>query len=251
MFGDKPADVSPQFADFRMNPVFDSKLQYPDLPGSVAKVAAYPVHFDQERQMWFCDMAIDPKNIYFPFIKLMLARYQPHSVREENADVCLSPVVATKFTQLLPERKSTLSFKKDDLNSKFTLTVEGPVYSPGNTPYGNYSFLKISFLDTKLAQPVYGVVDDGKNEKDMKDEGVTVNIDRKVLQGTSYFKIEKDFRLPRKYKSTPFQVIVEEYERGPNRMPGLPDAYKDRLEQSEQTDRLVYADVFKINETVK
>ena len=248
LYGQKPENISPQIADFRMNPVVDTKLQYPDKAGTLTKVVAYPVHFDQERQLWFCDLAIDPKQMYFPFIKLVLARYQPYSVREENTDVCLSPVVVAKMTQLVPERQTTLRFKKDDQNSKFTITVEGTIYNPGNAQYGNFNFIRISFLDSEIAQPIYGIIDDGVNKKRLKEDDVTIKITRKELLPGNKFKVEREFRLHRNYKTAPFQVIIEEYERGPNRIPDLPQQYSERLEQSEQTDRLIYADVIKINE---
>jgi len=248
LYGSKPDNVSPQITDFRMNPVIDSKLQYPGKPGALAKAVAYPVHFDQERQLWFCDLAIDPKQMYFPFVRLFIARYQPHSVREENSDVCLSPVIVAKMTQLVPDRQSTLRFKKDDQNSKFTITVEGTIYNPGNAQYGNYNFIKISFLDTELAQPIYGIISDGENEKSLEDEGVSIRISRTELVNGSRFRVEREFRLNRRYKTAPFSVVIEEYERGPSQIPGLPKEYQNRLEQSEQTDRLIFADVIKINE---
>lgn len=251
LYGPKPERVSPQPQDFRMNPVVDSKLQYPDKAGALAKAIAYPVYFDQERQLWFCDLAIDPKSMYFPFIKLFLARYQPHSVREKDSDVCLSPVVVAKMTQLAPDRQTTLRFKKDDQNSKFTVTVEGTIYNPGNAQYGNYNFIRISFLDTELAQPIYGIVSDYDNEKRLESEETTIMISRRDMVSGYRYKIEREFRLHKSYKTAPFSIVIEEYERGPNRIPDLPPAYKDRLEQSEQTDRLIFADVIKINEVEK
>jgi hypothetical protein len=251
LYGIKPQDVSPHPNDFRINPVVENKLHYPDKPGTLAKVVAYPVHFDTKRQLWFCDLAIKPQMMYFPFIKLFLSRYQPYSVRDKNNDVCLSPVVVAKMTQLIPERQTTLQFKKDDQNSKFTLTVEGTIYNPGNAQYGNYNFLKISFLDSKIAQPIFGLIDDGENEKRLDDEGITVKITRKEIIPGNKYKVEREFRLHKNYKTAPFQVIIEEYERGPSKIPDLPVQYSRRLEQSEQTDRLIYADVLKINEVIK
>ncbi len=248
LYGQRPTNVSPQRSDFRMNPIVESGLQYPGQPGALAKAVAYPVHFDEESQLWYCDLAINPGQMYFPFIRLFLARYQPHSVREENSDVCLSPLAVAKMTQLMPERQTTLQFKKDDQNSRFTITVEGNIYNPGNAKYGNYNFLKISFLDTKLAQPIYGMIDAGMNEKKLQEESLTIPITRKEMVSGNYYKIEKGFKLPRDYKTAPFQVIVEEYERGPSNIPNIPGQYAERLEQSEQTDRLIYADVIKINE---
>lgn len=251
LYGEKPAEVSPQPADFGLNPVIDNKIEYPGKQGTTAKIVAYPVNFDQERQLWYCDLTINPKDMYFPFIKLFLARYQPHSVRENNSDVCLSQVVAAKMIQLVPERQTILNFKKDDQNSRFTISITGSIYSPGNTIYGNFNFIKISFLDSAIAQPIYGIIHDGKNEKSLEEEGVTIEISRKELVSGTRFKIEREFNLGRKYKNAPFQVIIEEYERGPARIPDLPRQYAGRLEQSEQTDRLIYADVFKINEVEK
>nr|WP_321406554.1 hypothetical protein [uncultured Carboxylicivirga sp.] len=251
LYGTRPENVSPQPQDFRMNPVIDTKLQYPGKAGALAKVVAYPVHFDQERQLWFCDLAIDPQSMYFPFVKLILARYQPHSVREDNSDVCLSQVVVAKMTQLVPDRQTTLQFKKDDQNSKFTLTIEGTIYNPGNAKYGNYNFVKISFLDTEMAQPIYGIITDGKTDKRLEEETITYPITRKEYISGSKFKIEKEFKLHPRYKTAPFSIVIEEYERGPNRIPDLPAAYQNRLEQSEQTDRLIFADVIKLNEIDK
>ncbi len=248
LYGQRPANVSPGINEFRLNPVIDSGLQYPEQPGILARAVAYPVHFDTERQLWFCDLAIEPGQMYFPFVKLFLARYQPHSVREENSDVCLSPIVATKMTQLMPERKATLTFKKDDQNSRFTLSVEGNIYNPGDAIYGNFNFLKISFLDSRVAQPIYGLIDDGSNQKKLLEESLVIPISRDKLLTAVTFKVEHEFKLPRDYKTAPFQVVIEEYERGPSNIPNLPPEYANRLEQSEQTDRLIFADVIKINE---
>jgi hypothetical protein len=148
--------------------------------------------------------------------------------------------------QLIPDRKTTLSFKKDDKNSKLTITVSGPIYNERSVKYGNYTSIHISFLDTRIVQPITGVVDDGTTDKSLKDEGFVINISQRNITN-NIFSISKDFHLPGKYKKDPFQVVIEEYEHGPNKMP-MQGNYNDRLEQSEETDRLIYADVFKVNE---
>lgn len=249
LFSVPPENLSPRPEDFRLNPVTDENLQYPDLENGRANIVAYPVNFDEERQMWFCDLAIDPKTMYFPFVKLTLARYQPYSVKKEGADVCLSPVVFAPMMQLVPERQTTLRFKSDDQNSRFTLTVEGTIYNERQATWGNYSFLRISFLDSRIAQPIFGVIDDGVNEKKLTDEGTEIKITQANVTNNR-FSVSKEFRLPREYKTAPFQVIIEEYERGPVKIP-LAGQYRELLEQSEETDRLIYADVFKINEVEK
>jgi hypothetical protein len=247
-----PDNPSPGFSDFRMNPVFDENLQYPGISNARANIAAYPVYFDEKRQQWFCDLAIDPRSMYFPFVRLALARYQPYSVKKEKEDVCLSSVVLSTFIQLVPERQATLVFNREDTNSRFTVTVEGTVYNERIARYGNRSILRISFIDSRKVQPIYGIVDDGNTEKRLADEGVETYITQKNITGNRY-QISMDFRLPREYKTAPFNVIIEEYERGPVKTQGdqIDNAYKDRLQQGEETDRLVYADVFKINQVEK
>lgn len=243
-----PETYSPQPGNFRLNPVVDDDVQYPEARGSNAQVVAYPVHFDEERQLWFCDLAINPGNLYFPFIKLALARYQPHSVRKGSDDVCLSDVVMADFIQLMPDRTSTLQFRKDDTNSQFTLTVEGTIYSDILNKQDISNFIKITILDSRVAQPLHGMVDDGSNKIKLDEEGLTIEITRKVVEGNK-FKVTRDIRLPREYKNSPFQVIVEEYERGPAKLET--GNYLGRVEQSPETDKLIYADVFKVNEPKK
>jgi len=189
--------------------------------------------------------------MYFPFVRLALARYQPFSVKKASEDVCLSPAAFTTFIQLVPERQTTLRFNKDDQNSKFSLTIEGTIYNERQmAKFGNLNFIRISFLDSKIAQPIYGVIDDGNNEKKLADEGVEITITQQHVTNNR-FSVSREFRLPRDYKTSPFQVIIEEYERGPAKIPGLDKDYNDRVGQSEETDRLIYADVIKINEVKK
>lgn len=252
LYSGLPDHPSPQFSDFRMNPVLDENLQYPGNVSLKANVAAYPVHFDEDRQQWFCDLSIDPRSMYFPFVRLALARYQPYSVKKEQEDVCLSPVVLSTFVQLVPERQTTLRFTKDDQNSRFTVTVEGTIFNERMARYGNRDLLRISFVDTTRAQPIYGVMDDGTTQKKLADEGVETYISQKHVTNNR-FSVSMEFRLPREYKTAPFQVVVEEFERGPVKTAGdqIDDFYKERLGHSEETDRLIYADVFKINQVSK
>ena len=243
----QPDLLSPALQDFRMNPTFDENVQYPDMGKTHANVVAYPVIFDEERQQWFCDLAINTRNMYFPFIKLALARYQPHSVHKGDTDVCLSPVVMADMMQLMPDRTSVIQFKKEDVNSKFSVSVTGVIYSDISNPFKMYNYIRISLVDSRIGQPIYGFVDDGVNARDLRDEKVEIEITEREV-ANNRFKVTTDFRLPHAYKTSPFQVIIEEFERGPKKMK-VADGYENRVEQSEETDRLVYADVFKINET--
>ena len=242
----QPDLLSPAPHDFRMNPIFDDNVQYPDMGTTHANVVAYPVMFDEERQEWFCDLAINPGNMYFPFLKLALARYQPHSVHKGETDVSLSPVVMADMMQLMPDRTTVIQFKKEDVNSKFTVTVTGVIYSDISNPFKLSNYVRISLIDSRIGQPIYGLVDDGVNTKDLRDEKVEKEITERDV-ANNRFKISVEFRLPHAYRTATFQVVIEEFERGPKKMK-VPPEYENRVEQSDETDRLVYADVFKINE---
>lgn len=242
----QPQGYSPRFQDFRRNPVYDSDLEYPDVNNRRAAVAAYPVHFDKDRQLWYCDIAINTQEMYFPFVKLALARYQQHSVKVEKEDVCLSPVVMTNFNQLVPDRKTTIETIRGAQYVKLSITVEGTIYNERQAKYGNYSFLKISFLDSNLEQPIHGMIDDALGNMELKDSTVEIKITSRDIKQHRY-TIERNVRLPEQYKEGAYQVIIEEYERGPSDMPMDKSGYNDRLEQSAETDRLIYADVFKVN----
>ncbi|NOU58645.1 hypothetical protein [Marinifilum caeruleilacunae] len=241
----KPAGMNyPSIKDFRHNPTVDKALVYPGKEKHKVNAVAYPVEFDKERKLWYADFALNHGKMYFPFVKLALARYQPHSVRKAGRDVCLSSVVMADYIQLVPERIATLTFKKDNMNSRFTLQVEGVISNPldrnGNT--GNY--LEISFLDPELVQPVYGSVSDGRNEDSLEEEGVSIPISGSVVKN-NYFTVVREFKLSRKYKDQPLQVIVQEFERGPKGSGNIKSLATAVSEENQP--KLVYADVFKIN----
>ncbi|MEI6138748.1 MAG: hypothetical protein WCP85_05775 [Mariniphaga sp.] len=242
----QPDFISPKPSDFRLNPLVDDNLQYPNKAGVKANAMAYPVHFDETRQQWFCDLAINPDGMYFPFIKLALARYQPHSVRKSQTDCCLSPIVLAEMIQLMPDRQATIQFRKEDLASKFTVTIEGLIYQEKLPSFGIFNFFRISLLDSHIPQPGYGIIGDNMAKQKLEDEKVEIEVSIREITGNR-FKIIRDFKLPSRYRTAPFSVIIEEYERGPKSM-NVPSDYKNRIEQSDETDKIVYADVFKINE---
>ncbi|KPV46237.1 hypothetical protein SE17_43490, partial [Kouleothrix aurantiaca] len=74
-------------------------------PGRVG-VVGFPVEYDPERQMWFCDITLNVDgSSYTPFVRMALARYQPHAL----ADAKLSRVVLADFAQLTPDRSLVVS----------------------------------------------------------------------------------------------------------------------------------------------
>jgi len=64
-------------------------------------VAGHDVHYDKIRGLYYCDLTLDTETTtYMPFVRLALARYQPHALVEAK----LSRVVLADFAQLTPER---------------------------------------------------------------------------------------------------------------------------------------------------
>ena len=69
-------------------------------PGPAVEIAPHDVHYDEERQLWYCDIEINSGASYFPFVRLALARYQPVSLTGAH----LSNVVLADFMALTPSR---------------------------------------------------------------------------------------------------------------------------------------------------
>jgi len=246
LFAAKPSGNSPNIQNFRFSPEVDQGLAYPDTSKKKATAVAYPVHFDTERQLWYCDIALDAKQMYFPFIKLVLARYQKHAIRKDNTDVCLSPSVVSDMIQLVPERKSILTFVDSKQKSKFKVQVSGTIFNERQVAiHGNKSFIRISFLDGKSSEPITEIIDPVNRKSILDKKQADLAISMRHIKNNQ-FTISKDFVLPKQYDKTTFKVLIEEYERGPSKM-NIGEKYQPRLEQSEETDRLIYADVFMVN----
>jgi hypothetical protein len=147
----------------------------------------------------------------------------------------------------MPERTATLVFKNDEKNSKFTLTLEGVIYNhPDKSPRVSDSVIRISFIDNGLAQPLLGLIDDDTTPKNLTDEAFSVPITFREIKGNR-FSISHDFTLPKEYKEAPFEILIREFEEVPSRTKDVDDVYSARLERSAANEKLVYADVFKIN----
>jgi hypothetical protein len=86
-------------------------------------VAGHPVVFDPQRNLWYCDIAVDTGASYTPMIRLALARFQPNSV----SGVELGRIVLVDFMQLEPGR--TASIVRSSPHHISNVTVSGYSYS--------------------------------------------------------------------------------------------------------------------------
>ena len=110
-------------------------------PGSIVAVPFSPWFHDDR---WFADIGLPrvPRDAYGSFVQLVLARYQPDSLKTLE----LSPLVKTELIQLLPDRTMTVKrsanevfvslegsepFGIDDGGNKFTVVLERLQLPPG------------------------------------------------------------------------------------------------------------------------
>lgn len=101
--GDYRPDFMPaEELQLRPGPFPTAQLPHPDAAQSGLRLDVVPheVGYDPDRELYFCDIVIRPGTVYYPFVRLALARYHPVSVFGAN----LSPIVLAEFMQLTPDR---------------------------------------------------------------------------------------------------------------------------------------------------
>ncbi len=69
-------------------------------------VAGHAVAYDADRRLWYADILLSPGTAYYPFVRLVLARCQPHAL----TDARLSRLVVADFAQIAPDRIATIVF---------------------------------------------------------------------------------------------------------------------------------------------
>ena len=71
----------------------------------VSAVGIQP-QYNADRKLHYFDLELDPGTAYFPFVRLVLARFQPHSLDGAH----LSSVVRTEFAQLVADRTASIAY---------------------------------------------------------------------------------------------------------------------------------------------
>jgi hypothetical protein len=89
---------------------------------SVGVIGFFP-EYNPARKLWFVDIEMDSGTSYFPFVRLALARFQPHSVWPGMPNSQhLSRVTRTEFLQLVPDRVASIAYMGGRL---LVVTVSG------------------------------------------------------------------------------------------------------------------------------
>jgi hypothetical protein len=129
-----PSDNTPLVANFLNADHVETGVSLDEL-GVTERftVVGYRPRFDTERQLWYCDITIDPGQSYYPFIRLALCRLQPYSYDNPatGIDVYCSRVVISEFCQLAPDRQASAMVDAD--RSTINVQVIGPTYRANTT----------------------------------------------------------------------------------------------------------------------
>lgn len=137
-----PPDAPPDEAKQRPGKFRVKGLRAPGENMPRVDIAPHDVKYDDERQLWFCDIQIQQGWSYYPFIRLALARYQPTSVEEFayvkakpphrvakvlTRSAHLSNVVLADFMTLAADR--WLTVVPTTTERQYNVTVYGPAYT--------------------------------------------------------------------------------------------------------------------------
>lgn len=119
-----PTDIDPVRDGIALGDVKTGPYVPHGAPDSVqVDVVPHPVGYDAERKLWYCDIVVRPGDVYFPFIRLGLARFQPASIKGQE----LSAAVLADFAQLTADRLVVVTPGSNDPRMRIVT-----VY--GNTP---------------------------------------------------------------------------------------------------------------------
>jgi hypothetical protein len=239
--GSKP--VSPSVADFKLAVETKELLGLEELQGSGTTVTAvgHKVEYDAERELWFCDIVIEPGQTYTPFIRLALARFQPRSV----PGVHLSRVVLADFVQLMPDRTAKLEFTTAQ---RLRLTVSGIhgfndfTQNMTNTPLHASRVVRV-----RVEEPSAGMSD----ELQWRQVGNEVTL-QTIGPGGNLMSWQGEVQLAKVPKSKggtqTYRILVQEFDVLPTDLDAKVHQrlISDQGKQYPVRERLVYADAFEL-----
>jgi hypothetical protein len=128
VFNAPEVSTTPVLASFPLAVGSAQDVSLAELKGTTVDVAAHEVAFDAERDLWYADIELNfglSAKAYFPFVRLALCRYQPHSLD----GVEISPVVLADYTQVTPNRSVTVTVNNTPTTERRFVQVLGRAYS--------------------------------------------------------------------------------------------------------------------------
>ncbi len=129
----------PKVGNFPKRVTQATGLVLDEVPASRLKVdvAGHEVSYDAERKLWYCDVVVNTGAAYTPFVRLVVARYQPSSI----AGVELSRTVQLDIMQVAPGRTITVTRTGTGANTIQKVSMSGYDYTDGpesTPPKANY-----------------------------------------------------------------------------------------------------------------
>jgi hypothetical protein len=119
IWGSEPTLPGPYIHQFPLRVAVGTGVSLLEVPGHVVTVVGHEPQFDSVRGLWYCDLQFNAGTSYFPFVRLALARYQPHSIPGQH----LSRVVFPDVAQLLARRSAALTSLR---RSGVAVSLRGP-----------------------------------------------------------------------------------------------------------------------------
>ncbi len=204
--------------------------------GSKASIVAYDVDFDPESDMWFADMQIDPGGAYFPFIKLVLARFQRYSLSGYE----LSPVAFADFAQLAPERSASILWSTSARGAtQLTVTVTGQTYSDSHV--SKFHAGKRATVTAQFERQIVSQSEAEKHPTGWLPVGDELELAQlpltlfQLIKGITTTTWRRTFTYPT--TAGPYRLVIREYE-----WHHTVDTPPSIVVLTPQTSRLVYAD---------
>ena len=219
--GAATADVADP-SRFPLRAVTNFNVSVPEAPGVALAVAGHAVGFDEDRDLWYCDLQVDTGATWMPFVRLALARYQPSSRRRAR----LSPVVLADFVQLAADRTATIT--PGIKPRHFNVQLSGPAYQ---TTQSDAQGLRATVTVQERIQGLTGPLA-------WDSVGTTVKLTRQVLPGPTVV-YTGSVTLTAKTLAAGARVLFEEFESV--RTDG------DATGPAKYGDRPVYADAVELS----
>src|SRR6266851_5578669 len=177
----------------------------------VAIAAYYPVLETQRGETWYCDVPLDPGKSYFPFVRLGLARYQEHALK----DLELSYPVA-EWAQIPPRREARVELLNEH---EILVVVSGVGYHATNSeelPDSKDELNRSRFCIRvcRMVRPDnVPAHDEGINWLPVICQGqpLECRAAAEAADNDSIYLCRK-FRLPGSWRHRVYAVIVEEFE---------------------------------------
>ena len=210
-----------------------AELPLLELPEEKRFVAVgHEVEYDRERELWYCDLELDPGQAYFPFIRLALARFQPDSVPGAH----LSKVVVTNFAQILPERVLGVTFNPSNL-AEIGFTLSGVSYSKGQAAVGP-GVVEVSLETKKFNLP------EELGWEPVQGTTVTLKPQNAGAIETSSYIWKGNLKLPKGIKIKDYRLAIREYEIFDT--DEVDNTVRTTALVTKKYKRLVYAEIIKL-----